>query len=124
MRAVTSRDIGRLARLNGSIREFQMREHTAGGILEAYQLGSALNLDAARGQALDQQAFVLVLRKDDRIRERAESLAHIAELDVSFFLTRHPEIRCDGLSSALDDCISEPDLIVQLERARLHGERA
>ena len=38
---------------------------------------------------------------------------------MSFFLTRHPEIRCDGLSAALDDCICEADLIVQLQRARL-----
>src|SRR5579862_367908 len=67
---------------------------------------------------------MLVLWKDDRIREWADTAAHIAKHDVSFFFARHPEIRCDDFSPALDDGVSQIHLTIQFKRARLHRQRA
>src|SRR5712692_1906861 len=116
MRAIAPRNVGRLARLRGSIRPFQARAYTTGCILEVQELGAALHLDAGRGQTIDQQALVLVLRKDQRIRERAEARAHSTEDSACHPLTGYPDIRCGDRPSALDDRVSKADLPVQLER--------
>jgi hypothetical protein len=70
MRAVAARNVGGLACTYRSIRPFQAGEHTAVRVRKVHELGVALDLDPALGQAIDQQPFVLVLRKDQRVRER------------------------------------------------------
>ena len=94
------------------------------GILEAEQLRPALDLDADPGEAVDQQTLVLVLRKDQRVGERAEARAHLAENRVRHLLAGHPEIGGEDVPSTFDDRVSQADLPVQLERACLHGQRA
>src|ERR1700731_1420862 len=106
MRAVASRDVGSLARLYGSVRPLQAREHTAACIVE-----------------VDQQTLVFVLRKNQRVRERAESCADVAEEKAGDPLASHPEIPAQDFSSTLDDGLSDADLTVELERACLYGER-
>ncbi len=107
MRAVAPGNVGRLARLRCSIRPFQTRENTAVRLLEAQELRLALDLDAGLGQAIDQQTLVLVLGKDQRIRKRAETRAHLAEDRMCRLLAGHPEIRGDGLPSTLDDRVGD-----------------
>ena len=124
MGAVAPGNVGRLARLRGSIRPFQSREHMTGRLLEAEEFRPALDLDAEFGQAIDQQTLVLVLGKDQRVRERAEACAQVAEEHAGLVLAGHPEIRGDELPSTLDDRAGEAGLTVQLERARLHGNCA
>ena len=67
---------------------------------------------------------MLVLRKDQSIRERAEARTHSAEDGACNLLTGYPEIRGGDRPSALDDRVSEADLLVQFERACLHGKCA
>ena len=67
---------------------------------------------------------MLVLGKDQRVRERAEACTHVAEENASLVLAGHPQIRGGELPSTPDGCGGEADLAVQLERACLHGNRA
>ncbi len=67
---------------------------------------------------------MLVLRIDQRVRIRAQPLPHVAESDVTDLSSRHPEIDGDGLAPGIDHRVREADLTVELERARLHGQRA
>ena len=67
---------------------------------------------------------MLVLGKDQRIRKRAEASVHVAEHGACRLLAGHPEICRDDLASTLDDRVSEAELVVQFERARLHGNSA
>ncbi len=124
MRAVAARDIGGIARLPRSIHPFQVRTHSIDVILEVEKLRLALDLDAGFGQTLDQEALVLVLRKDLRIRKRTQTEAHLTEDGSRHLVAGHPEIRSEDLSSTLDHRVRQADLAVQLERARLHGQRA
>ena len=124
MRAVASGNVGGLTFLCGSIRPCEAREHTTIRLRKAQQFRPALDRDAEFGQAIDQQALVLVLGKDQRVRKRAEACAHLAEDGARHLLAGHPEIRGEGLPSTLDDRVSEADLAVQLQRACLHGNRA
>src|SRR5579863_6115356 len=116
MRAVAPGDVGCIARVLGSIRPLQARDHTAGRFLEAHEFRLALDLNARIAQALDQQTFMLVLWKDQRIRKRAETRAHFAEDCACLPLAGHPEIRGDGSVSPLDDRVRDPDLAIELER--------
>jgi hypothetical protein len=71
-----------------------------------------------------EQAFVLVLRKDKRIGVRTDARAHIPQHETRDLPTRDPEVRCRDFTTARDDDIREPDLPVELERARLNRDRA
>ena len=83
-----------------------------------------LDLDAELGQAVGQQTLVLILGKDQRVREWAEACAHVAEEKTRLVLAGHPEIRGNELPPTLDDRAGEAELSIQLKRARLHGNRA
>ena len=124
MRAVAPGHVGRRARLFGAIPPLQTRAHTIGRFLETQKLRLALDVDAGVRQAIDQQALVLVLRKDQRIGKRAEARAHFAENGVRRPLPGDPEIDGDHLPPALDDRLSETDLAVKLERPRVQDQRA
>ena len=67
---------------------------------------------------------MLVLRKDQHVRKRADASAHVAEHGVRHRLAGRPEIDGAHRPSSRDDRVCEADLAVQLERARLHGQRA
>jgi hypothetical protein len=110
-----------VARLLRSIRPLQTRNHTGVRFLEAHELRLAFDLNAGFAQTLDQQTLVLVLGKNQRVRERAEARAQFPEDCPRRLPAGHPEIRGNGPVSTLDDGVSKADLAVQLERARLHG---
>ncbi len=124
MGAVASRHVGRLAGLLGTIGKFQAREYATGRLLEAQQLRPALDLYAGQGQTIDQQPLVLVLRKDQRVRERAEVAAHITKGRMSHPFARYPQIHGAGLASTVHGLVSQTNLTVELQRACLDGQRA
>src|SRR5271170_3849174 len=124
MGSIAAGDIDSLARLLLSIWPFDISDDATRGILELYELGAAFDLHAGLAQALHQQALVFVLRKDERVRKWAESCAHFAEYGMSRSLAGHPEIRGHRFPPALNYRISEADLVVELERSRLHSQRA
>src|SRR5205807_676740 len=99
-------------------------EHTTGRLVEGYQLCLALHLDAGLGQAIEQQTLVLVLRKDQRVWKRTDTGAHVAEDGARDLSAGRPEIGGGHLPSTRDDRLSEADLVVQLQRACLDGQRA
>ncbi len=111
-RAVAAGDEGGLARLGGSVRPLESREHTAVRFLERHELCLALDFDAGLGQAVDQQALVLVLRKDQHVRKRTDTRAHVAEGRARHLLAGRPEIDGSHLPSAGEDRVREADLTV------------
>ena len=124
MGSVAPGNVRRLARFHFPIRPLQTGEHTIRSILEAQKLRWALDPHAGVGQAIDQQTFVFVLRKDQRVRKGAEAGAHFAEYGMCRLPAGHPQIGGEDLSPALDDWRREADLAVELERPRLHGKSA
>src|SRR5438128_696062 len=68
VRAVAAGEVGRLTRLVRSVRALQAGHHAPGVVLEFHELGATLDLDAERGQSVDQELLVLVLRIDQRVR--------------------------------------------------------
>ena len=76
------------------------RVHPARRLLERHELGSALHLDAGVAQAIDQQPFVLVLRKDQRVGKRTDAGAHVAEDRARATFAGRPEIDGDTFASA------------------------
>ena len=65
---------------------------------------------------------MLVLRKDQREWERADSRADIAENGVRDLPAVRPEIDGAHLASASDDRIRKIDLAIELECSCLHGK--
>src|SRR6185437_3852573 len=99
-------------------------EYTGSCVFEALKLCLALDLNAQLGETIDQQGLMLVLGKNQRIRERAATRAHVAEDGTCSPLARHPKICREHLPSTLDDWIDEVHLTVQFERACLNGKSA
>ena len=98
--------------------------HPTLDLLERHEIGRALDVDAGFAQAIDQQPFVLVLRKNQRVGKRTDAGADIAEDCVRDVFAGGPEIDGAHWPSSRNDRVSDADLAVQLERACLHGERA
>ena len=94
MRAVAARNIGGLARL-GRLHPPACRRASTPPAASSKSTSSVWRSTStpACGQAIDQQALVLVLRKDQRVGERAEARAHVAEDGARHLLAGHPEIR-------------------------------
>ena len=90
--AVAAGDVIRLACLLGPVRPLQPRQHAGAALFEAEKLRPALDLDALRREALDQQALVRVLRVDQHVRVRAEAPTHLAEGGAGPLLAAHPEV--------------------------------
>src|SRR5262245_52220792 len=67
---------------------------------------------------------MFILRKDDRIWIRTNSLAHRPEREMRPLLASYPEIDCKRCTAAFDDGLGETDLTVKFQRPRLHRERS
>ena len=123
MRAVAARDVRRLTRPGRAIRSLQSCVHPARGLVERHQLGRPLDFHAGVAQAIDQQLFVLVLRKDQRIGKRTDPGADIAEHRVRDVFAGRPEIDRTHSPPGGDDRVGDANLPVQFERACLDGKR-
>ena len=116
MRAVAAGDVGGLAHLDRAVRALQSSEHPTGSLLERQELGLALDFDAGLAQAIDQQALMLVLRKDQHVGKWTDPHTHVADYGVGDLFPGCPEVDRRHLPPALDDGVSEADLPIQLER--------
>src|SRR4029077_2446881 len=74
-------------------------------------------------QAFDQQPFVLVLRKDFQKGIAGEVAADTGKGHPRLRRAPHPQVDRRDPVSALEHGGGEIELLVQLEGARLHGER-
>jgi hypothetical protein len=81
------------------------------------QFGGAFDGDAGFGEMIDEEAFVLVLGKDEHVREGAEALAEGAEFDVADVFAFDPEVYGFEFVSFVHDFVGKAQLAVELERA-------
>src|SRR4051794_183717 len=95
MCSVAAGEIGRFAHLLGTIRSLEARRYSVPRVLKADQFDPALDLDPAQTKALDQEALVLILRENQRVRERAQPLSHLTERGPPSLSTTYPKI-CGG----------------------------
>ena len=65
-----------------------------------------------------------VLRKDEREGVWSQSFSDALEGNARNPVPTRPQIEFLDLDSARDDCVVKPNLVIELQRARLHGERA
>ena len=102
----------------------QTRDDAAAFITIAEELGLPFDGDAQPLQPGDQQPLVLVLRKDLQEGIRGQIRPDFPEVDARPRFAFDPEPHGRDLVSVLDDEIGEVELAVELERARVDGERA
>src|SRR6266478_5958343 len=95
MGAIAAGDERRGAALLRAVGPAETRCYMTTAVLEVDQRRAALDLDAARRQLRDQHALVLVLRDDQRVRERAEAHTDIAERDTPGLRAANPQVRRD-----------------------------
>jgi hypothetical protein len=124
MSAVAAGDKCGFAGFDTSVCSVQVCDDAIAALREIDELCLALDQDACVGQTIDQQPLVLVLWKDERIRVRADARAHIPEYRACDPTTRHPEVRGCDFTTARNHGVRQANLTVELERARLHGNRA
>ena len=124
VRAIAFADEGGLASFHGSVRPFQTREHTTGRLLEAEERRRALDVDAGLGQTVDQQTFVLVLRKDQRVGNGLRPAPMSPKTARATFLPATQSFAAAAFNPLFDDGVSEADLVIELQRPCLHGDGA
>src|SRR6516162_11246788 len=91
---------------------------------KAGKFGSALYRDAELLQSLDQQALMLVLRKNVQERIGGQILADGLEGEPRLRFALHPHIYRRNLVAMLDHEVGEVELPVKFEGTRLNRERA
>ena len=123
-RTVAAGEVRGFTRVLAAVRILQTRDDTVAAVFESHELKGSLNFNAELTQTFDQQALVLVLRKNDHVGKRADAGAHIAEVHARGVTPLGPEIDGGKPQSALDDRVGEADLPVELECSRMHNERA
>lgn len=123
MRAVTAGEIRRFAGFLSAVGHSKTRDDTVAALVERNELHRSLDCNAEAAQTLDQQPLVLVLRKNDHVRKRADADSNSAEVDVSNLPTFSPQIDGGELESALNDSVGKTDLSIELERSRVDDER-
>ena len=88
------------------------------------ELRLPLHLHAERAEVLDEQLLVRVLRIDQRKWERARAAPDVHDRSARRAPAAHPEIHRRHLDAGVHHRACEAELLVELERARLHRERA
>src|SRR4051812_33584369 len=120
--SVTPGEVIRLAYLLAPVRSSQASQHASSIVFEAEELGLALDGHALGGQVVNQKVLVLVLWEDQHVGERAHTLADLAKVDARNLLAPGPKVRDGKLQPSFDHFLAEPELVVELERARLHAQ--
>ncbi len=115
VRAIAPGDVRDFAGLHRSIRPLQTGLDLSSECLARRQLGLPLNVHTQAAKLLDEHFLVLVLRKDQQVRKRAQPDAELAERHATHPLALHPEVqRVEGLPTP-DRGISHPELPVKLQ---------
>lgn len=102
----------------------QGRANLAAAILEISQLYLAFDFDAERAEAIDQQCFMLILRKNKGEWKWSEALPKIPERNAGGGPGLDPKIHSRDLVAAVNHILSESELLIELERAALNSQRA
>jgi hypothetical protein len=90
-------------------------------LLERHQLRVPSHGDVPLPQVLAHDAFVVVLTEHQDVRERAQVLAHVVEWDTRLQPPVRPHVRAVAGATQLERSLRQPELRVDLERARVHG---
>ncbi len=107
-----------------SVGHLQRRGDAIGALLERDQLGVPLHGAAERAQALAHDALVVVLAEDQDVRIRCDLAPGIAERYVAFQDAVGPQVCAVAGRAELERAPDDAELLVDLERACLHAERA
>ena len=124
MSAVAAGDVGRFAGLRSAVSVLQFCDDAIASLDKPGQLDRPLDEHARVFQTIDEQLLVLILRKDERIRVWADAAAHVAEPEVGNFPAGDPQVCRADLASAREHGVRESDLVIELERPRLHRDGA
>jgi hypothetical protein len=124
MGAVAPGDVERLALLLRTIGALQLGGDMTAGFAEAGQFGLPLDRNAQFAEPLDQQLFMLVLRKDHQERVRRQIAADVGEVEMGLRLAPGPKVDGRHLVAALDHAPVDVKLTIEFERARLHRKGA
>src|SRR5882724_11846515 len=121
--AIATGEIGVSARFLGS-GFAQGRANLSALIFKGGEFHRALHLYAHLAQASDQQAFVLVLRKNNGESKRSQSLSQILDRHARRPGAFHPQVKSRYLMAAVHDGLCESNLLVELERSSLNRQRS
>ena len=124
MRAVAAREIPGAACFLAAVGVQEPREDVVAPIVETVERAGTLDRNADGRKTLAQQALVLVLREDQHERERRRTRAECAELDVRDAPAADPQVRRVEADRCFDHGVRDAELAIELERARMHDERA
>jgi hypothetical protein len=98
--------------------------NTSAVLAEVDERGLTMDLDPELAQALDQKLLVLVLREDQRVGKRTDARANLSEDRARPMPPGDPQVEREDSPSLCIDRLRKADLLIELEGARLHGERA
>ena len=116
-------DVRRLEQFLAAFRS-ERRAHSVGALLEMDELRLTLDANAGPLEMVDEHPLMRVLRIHEREGEGAQSLADGVDPDASPWSTADPEIDGGYLDAARNGVVRDSDLPVELERARLDGQRS
>ena len=126
--AVAASEEGAAAGLLGAVSEAEEGGDGGAGVSgrfgEGEEFGGAFDRDAECGEMPDEERFVFVLWVDEDEGEWAEAAAEVAEKSVRDLAAGDPEVGGGDTMASVDELVSEAELLVELERAGLHGEGA
>ena len=95
-----------------------------GALFEMDELRLTLDANAGPLEMVDEHPLMRVLRIHEREGEGTQSLADGVDPDASPWSAAHPEIDGGYLDAARHGVVCDSDLPVELERARLDGQRS
>ena len=122
--AVAAGDVGCPAGFLGTVRKFQLCFDVIAVIDEAEQFSAAFDLNAEGSEMIDEQAFMVVLRQNQHVREWADAFTDRAEFDARRVFAAHPQI-CGREMQPGGDCgLGDADLLVEFEGACVDDEGA
>src|SRR5215470_11170505 len=120
--AITARKICGLAAFALAVGALELRDNAVGMLFETHELDGPLDGDAKLCKTIDQESFVLILRKHQHVRIAADAGAKIAEGHLGDRPSSDPEIGSAEAESTLDNFVGKADLAVELKRPRLHAD--
>jgi hypothetical protein len=102
---VTAGYEGSLAGVEASISALEPRDDTVALLLEPEEFRLPLDRPSGVAQPIDQQPFVLILRKDERVSVGADARAHVTEHRAGHLAPRGPHVRGSHFTPTHDDGI-------------------
>ena len=94
-----------------------------GCLLEGDELGVPLHRHVPVAQLLPHDPFVIVLAENEDIRVRSYALACFAQRNPRSFPAFRPDVGARAVLAELEGTVDDPELGVDLERARLYTQR-